>query len=301
MIRTAGTLLVLASLACVGSAQTIDQSKLRDAIKLPLLPVEFDFHFSSRNADDDPKASMAALQKSLRGSASDAPIYMKMGDLYSADPANDVQQAQAAYRKAIPLFRKQIERQPRDGWAMSQLGTDLWEVGQNTEAEKLLRESVLVAPNDWRVWAELGKFVQKHALAPIGMGKRKPANFSAQDIAVLQRQLEAALSKTARPNLIAQMQKDIFEAHGYFDRAVSLNPGSPEPYEVRAGFFWPSQMIAQSIIDTEQGKQPDELRLLPIEMLNDMWAAADLVPGDPPRQGVAAYFEIMRLGDTKEL
>ena len=300
MTRTVGTILLLASLACAGSAQTIDQSKLRDAIKLPQLAIEFDIHFSSRNASDDPNASMTTLQQSLRGSASDAPIYMKIGDLYNSDPLNDVPRAKAAYRRAIPLFRKQIERQPRDGWAMSQLGTGLWESDENAEAEKLLRKAVLIAPNDWRVWAELGKFVQKQSLAALGIGKLKPVDFSEEGIAVLRRELEAALSTTARPDRIAQMQKNILEAQGNFDRAVSLNPNSPEPYEVRAGSFWPSQMILQSVIDTAQGKKSDASQGLPIEMLNDMWKAADLVPGDPSRQGMAAYFDIMRLAASAE-
>jgi tetratricopeptide (TPR) repeat protein len=298
MIRPTMVIAVLFSLSRTGAAQSIDQAKLREAIKLPEMSVEFNFKFNARNDDasQDPNAQIAAMQKTLRGDPSDAEIYIKIGNIYNAEPVNDQKQAAVVYKKAIPLFRKQLEKEPKNAWVMAQLGTGLADLGQDEAAEKMLQEAVRLAPKDWRIWVELGRYQQQRALSPLGLGKAYPADVNeiTNDAAVVTQRLQAIQSQNAPPEQIAQMQKDVNEAQADFDRAVSLNPGAPEPYEARAAFYIGARIFTQSLIDTAQGKKPDDSLPLLGKMVADLWKAADVAPNDPARQWMAALMEITR-------
>lgn len=293
MFRSIAAAALLISLARAGTAQAIDQAKLREAIKMPALSVSFPFEVnlhSDFGDRQDPAVQIAALQKALRGDPSDAAIYVKIGNIYRAKPLKDDKQAQAAYRKAIPLFRRQLEKQPRNGGAMAQLGRSLFDAAQYAEAEKVLRESVLVAPKDWHTWAELGQFVQNHSL--ILFGKNSLAGADIEDIAAAQQGLEQAL-----PEQIALLRKADTEAHADFDRAVALNPESPEPYEDRAGFFIGHILIVKMGRSTP-GETSDAAGTILPETRNDLWKAAGLVPDDPARQASAAVCEMLHLLET---
>jgi tetratricopeptide (TPR) repeat protein len=286
--------ILLVWLARAGAAQSIDQTKLREAIKLPEISVTFQFQFHLRDESGDPNDStvqIAALQKTLRSDPSDAAVYVKIGDLYSTPPLNNDSQGDVAYRKAIPLFRKQLEKQPQNGRIKAQLGSALYETNQYVEAEKVLREAVRLAPHEWRPWADLGACIQHQALL-LASGSSKTVPFPIGDFTAIRQALEPLLEK-ATPEQIAMLQKRSVEAHADFDRAVALNPGSPEPYADRSDFFWLDQTITQNVIKIRQGRTSDTT-LFPPEALDDLWKAAGVAPDAPVRQGLSATFEIER-------
>lgn len=291
------TMMVLSMLlARAGSAQTIDQTKLRSTIRLPEVYINYQFKLSVRNEGaSSPNERIADLKKTLRGAASDAPIYLKIGDIYNSEPLNDSKSAQAAYAKGVALFRGQLRRQPANGWVMAQLGTGLSDIKQNQEAEKLLRKSVQVAPKDWRAWVELGKFIQNRNLFPFG---GKQFHFDTTDVAALRQKVEAFVNKDALPRRIAQMQKASAEARADFDRAVQLNPNVPETYEARGSFRWIDETIVGNIVKSLQNKTPGAAVGMPAGALDDAWKAADLAPDDPVRQGFAVICEFLQIAAT---
>jgi tetratricopeptide (TPR) repeat protein len=295
MNRTLIATLAAIALARTGAAQSADHAKLREAVKLPQMSINFQFHADLGRGfglHDDPTVRIAALRKTLHGDSSDADIYNRIGELYNTHALNANKQAQEAFAKAIPLYRKQLETQPRNGWILAQLGSDLFQVHEYAEAEKMLREAVRVAPQDWRTWAELGTFVQNNAVR-IFVGNGKTLNFSANGAADLQQKLDPILNKKLSSEQIALLQQATEEAHTDFDRAVALKPDAPEPYERRSSFFFIDTTTTQNIVKIAKGEKPDYTGFLSSRALDDIWKAASLAPDDMTVQVSAATFEML--------
>jgi tetratricopeptide (TPR) repeat protein len=209
------------------AADEIDKDKLRQAVRLPSVSVQFGVWFNSgdgmilNGAEIDVADDIAAVEKSLKGDASDGPRLLNLVELYAK--VKDKKKAEAAREKALALYREQVKARPDDGKLLGELGMALYLKDDNDEAEQTLRRALELAPKDWYPRVALGRLLTERALEAL-VGK-------VDNLADL-----AELIRTRKPSaeIRAKSQEQMDEAMKCFNEAVKLAPEEPETLARRA-------------------------------------------------------------------
>lgn len=204
--------------------------KLRKAASLPRITVLIGFGVNSRGkflaspvVVPEP-AQLTAREKELTGDATDAERYVSLADLYFRSNQSD--KGKEARRKAVPLFRKQLEQHPGDTAIQLRLADTLDVIERSEEAESLVRRLVKDHPSEWHAWLVLGRILDGKSAREIK--GRKPLNSASPE--ALLKSMRAA---KPTPEQIAAAKQYRDEAVACFDRAVSLAPGESQVYTQR--------------------------------------------------------------------
>ncbi|MHB8520552.1 MAG: tetratricopeptide repeat protein [Limisphaerales bacterium] len=169
-------LLVAATVSGLAATpKTIDPAKLRRLVELPEVNVSFgvgyydtrfvSFHGCTRSGNSESpgqaQTDIAALRRQLKGDATDAARYSRLGDLYS--DADDSTNSDRAYRQAVELYRPQANEQPTNARLLVDFGQALSDGNQDAESEQVFRQAVRVAPDQWKCWTGLGGALERQA------------------------------------------------------------------------------------------------------------------------------------------
>jgi tetratricopeptide (TPR) repeat protein len=276
-------LVLVATIASRVAAQQVDKEKLRKLARFPSMSFEFRLNFVAHSefaaAEQKPKTEeIAALQKEMKGDASDAERYQRLGELYLR--LEDSVRAQESFVKAADLYRRQVESKPNDGRLLTQFGNALWFAGKGEEAETALRQAVKVAPQERQGWESLGQVLQSKAtllLVSRSEGFNFTFGFPSEDYGKL---LAQSLKDKPSPEQIAQAQKLIDESSDCYDKAVAAAPQDPLAYMNR-GAFRTTRGIVQSMIRALRGERvnPSDV-IYPPDAVADLREAARLSPDD---------------------
>ena len=302
------TLLLATAATCLGATPaTINPATLRRLVVLPAVDVTVGFTFSDRGfalmsfgspAPENFPSEITALRQQMRGDASDAERYVRLGELY--DDADDETNGCRAYAQAVELYRPQADAQPANGPLLTQFGTALWLAEQDArvssaDAEQLLRKAVTVAPRDWECWAGLGDFLE---------GQAGKALWSAAPDVAFHFQTADDYQKFANtllqhPPPAAQMQR--FEqcsqdALQCFARAVACAPADPAVYRRRMDFDYWRAFYATLVKALHDHSNPG-LWLFPGGIFSPEWLAdlkqvARLSPTNYQAIGLASLMEL---------
>jgi tetratricopeptide (TPR) repeat protein len=247
------TIFALMLVTLSGSVQAQpDKQKLREAIKLPSMTFAFGVGFSAIPGqtawaeESDPQAEIAALRKALKGNASDAERWQALGSLYERREEKSL--SQAAFARAVSLYRQRVKAQPRQVPLLIAFGKTLQKASQQEEAERVFRQATQAAPKDWRPWVALGDVLGDRALSTLFGRKTNLSDMThmwpvlMMGVALQKRdkaeppppEVMAQMSKLIKRENIARTQKFLAGARSCYDRAVTVVPGLAEPYLERA-------------------------------------------------------------------
>jgi hypothetical protein len=145
-------------------AMKVDTARLRALAYLPEGTVAFRFGEITPPCLDErppdprqPAEKIAALEKDLKGDASDAERYLELSELYEDD-----ERAEHALSKARELFKQKIQVEATNGWLHCLYAVTLWTTP--ALAEPIARKAVELAPGDYRCWESLSVvFVRAHS------------------------------------------------------------------------------------------------------------------------------------------
>jgi tetratricopeptide (TPR) repeat protein len=306
MKRVTRVLLIALAVAHQASAQTVDKDKLRQLVEVPTVNLTFGFgYFSdkgfsrfanvsaygvealsscSNDQGTDVATRVAATLKLLKGNASDADVWRRLGSLYTE--AYDSAHAGQAYTNALNLCRQQAKSSPADGAVLARYGRALMNVGQRDQAETVLRQAVKVAPTNWNAWAGLGACLSARATTAL-LGPQADAlngDFVAQ-VTTLAAQNQPSLDQ------IGAAKRLLSEASDCYDQAVAVAPNEPEAHIQR----WLFRAFTRNAL--ERGAiagQADWFRATCApEVIPDLWQTARLLPDNPDVLSLAAGWEIM--------
>jgi tetratricopeptide (TPR) repeat protein len=277
MMRTGLTVLVtLVLLAPAVCAQGPNKGKLRELARLPAVTIKagivehLDQFFLRERPHHDVPAEITKLEKEMRGDACDAERYEKLGDLYTE--ANDTARAEAAYDKAVVLYRKQAADRPQDGRVLFHLANNLPN-DRLDEGEALLRRAVALAPGDWECWQALEGFLKERAIAVLGVQKLAKG----EKFAFGQLVARAAQGKIARAD--AQRADGLFrEACHCADEAVLAAPKDARVYMYRGGFRFVFRQVELAIALAMGDADAARAALLTPAVLDDLHTALKLDP-----------------------
>lgn len=210
------------------------RDKLRKALSLPCISADIlysvngrgDFESSADLSPDPDK--IAAIEKELKGDATDAELYCRLATLYNLGE-DQLAKSKEAGLKAAALFRKQLEHHPDDITIRLRLADVLNQIDKKEDAEALVRRVVKDHPNDWRAYLVLGKILDGKSRGEI-LG-HKPFRCSGP-----QALLQGIRAAQPTPGRIAAAQQYQREAVACFDRAVHLAPEEAEVYRRRGAF-----------------------------------------------------------------
>lgn len=241
------------------------ESRLREAIRMPMVNLELNFGFNSRQGLEawdpviDPAAEIARLEKAMVQSDADAERWLKIARLRGE--LNDEAGARAAHDRGMALLRERLKARPDDARAMAALGEAL--PTDEAEAERLLRGAVSRAPRDWQCHLSLARWLSARWM----ISTRMPAEAGEENRPIPDRATLEALDREARE---------------HFDEAVDLAPKEVEPLLQRALHRW---MTASSASRPDgpgdAGKEPQSARqLMSTVVLPDVRAAERTSPDD---------------------
>lgn len=283
-------LVLVATIASRVAAQQVDKEKLRKLAKLPTVENQWGFGFTLTGGfttfweSPDVSAEITALRKSTKNNVTDAERYYRLGELYNQ--MDDDVRAQSAFAKSVELYRKLLKSQPSKGELLAQFGKTLSAAEKKDEAETVLRKAVKVAPQEWRCWVALGKFLQEKSEAALWgfkSTKEKP-NFEKVYAHLLQMQRS--------PESTTPAQALLDEARNCFDKAVAIAPNNPQTYTER-GKFRIGHGFVQMFIHALHDEQDDARKaMFPPEALPDFQRAAELNPNDHRAITIAAVYEL---------
>jgi tetratricopeptide (TPR) repeat protein len=286
------TLLVFVCAALPTAAQEVDQAKLRKAARLPKISLLGGVGFNSDTGffllgeTRDVRPKIAALQKTLKGDATDAATYYRLGDLY--DEAKEEKKAKDAYEQAVRLYRQRLKDDPDNGRLLAEFGAALLAVENDEEGETVLRKAARKAPGEATAWLELGRHLESRALYTLigdPSGKGKHLGLAALLAIVLKGKLAAQFETRAAPIEA--------EARTCFDRAVAAAPKNPRCYVDRACFHTRFGMM-HAAFRASRGEDENLARAMySEETLADLEQVAELSPDDYRAQGVVALYAVM--------
>ncbi len=223
-----------------------DDAKLRDAVRFPLISTTTGIRFCTQEGivlPQDPselKAEVAALNKRLRGNATDAPLHIKLADLYGK--ISDTARADKASERGVDLYRQQINEEPKNAILLTELALALPNA-KGDEAELLLRRAKNIRPHCWQVHVAAGRFITTRTMGLVIAGKSDAAEFG---------------------NLIAQNKVPadtlVLVADGFrraeveFAEAVRLAPAEPEA-RLHRGIFYLLKGFYQAGSEASQGRE----------------------------------------------
>ncbi len=260
---------------------------LRHLAHLPIVSMTFGYGVSGRgefvnlaDAGSRPE-KIAKIEKELKGDATDAERYRCLGRLYGE--ARQSAKSKEAFSKAEKLFRQQYGQHPKDNALRLRLADTLEELKQYEEAETLLRRAVKEAPEDWRRWVELAKFLDWRADRTI----KKETSSSPGDGA------EAPKSKQATqqtPEQIRASKQDLREAATCYKRAIALAPREPEIYRQRGAARY-RRSCSKDNPNFDKGMIADVTGFFEAEALADFRRAVNLSPDAYEGIGMVEFME----------
>jgi tetratricopeptide (TPR) repeat protein len=282
------------ALGLLAAGQPIDKEKVRRSIALPGTTILYTGggnvstvgRIRPIDADADLPERIAQAEKGLRGDPGDAARYSFLSDLYYQGQMRD--KGAAALKKAVALYRPQVEAHPLDGLLLTRYADCLDCRDETTwaEMEPLFRLAACLSPGEWECWVNLGAhLVQKgeNLLAGgLSLGAFLP-------MLLEQRAREGKIT----PETARQAEESFAEALLCLDRAVAAAPGEPTAYLARAGFHINQALMALM----RKHLRGDALGERPFDTLTDcckdLWRAAALAPNDEQVLGVALWYELM--------
>jgi hypothetical protein len=99
--------------------------------------------FQKANDLKDAVKRITALEKEMKGDATDAERFMALGELYDDDA-----RCEHAWTQARELFKRRLQVEPDNGWLHAQYSLAICQNAAEAEAEA--RMAVRLAPKDWR-------------------------------------------------------------------------------------------------------------------------------------------------------
>lgn len=281
---------LFALLVAASDAGAVDKVELRRAMHLPKISIIVAYGVSPRgnfsNFSETPPqpAKIAEIEKELKGDATDAERYGRLAKLYyrAKQPAKGKQ----AYRKAVSLFRKQLEQHPDDPACRLRLADALEYVEEMEEAETLVRGVVKECPDNWRAWLALGEILDSKCWRVIAGGKPfHPAGPEAL--------LKLMRTVQTTPEQIASSRRHRREAVACFDRAVTLAPRESQVYRLRGAFGFLYGYLDCGL-RLYQGEKFDFVEsILGREAIPDLRKAVDLDRQEYMGLGMIAMMEAM--------
>src|SRR5437879_13772860 len=221
------SVLLLTALTAAGATPDVGKEKLRKLTKLPSITLETGWKcYRERGFIIEPTkaqkaAAIAEARKALQGDNSDAGRFFHLGQLCREN--KEEASAGAAFTQAIELYRQRVESQPGDGLSLAELGKALAAAGQFEESQSVLRESIRLAPKEWKCWAALGQSLDEASVAALS-GQTGVNNDSAELLAA---RIPRGNSSSDQLN---KLQKLLGEAANCFDQAVAAAPEEAGPY-----------------------------------------------------------------------
>ena len=213
----------------------------------------------------EPDAELDDVRAALRGSASDAARYLRIGELYAG--IGDKPQASAAFAKAADLYKGQVQRSPHSAALKTEYGRALAGAGQADEAQAQLRQAVRLDPARWQAWAALGRVLGDKAR------QCKPASGASPDVK------PTSAASAVLPPMDARTQALWKQALACLDKAVALALRQPLMYALR-GCYTGRYAVARH--DASIHNQ--------LAGLSDYMQAARLSRRDPYLISLAAWF-----------
>jgi tetratricopeptide (TPR) repeat protein len=233
----------------------VDAAKIRKAIHLPRegyqLRAESDGEGHIRLADprSTPAREIEQLRRQLTGGPDDAKRYEELNGLF--EKLKKDEEAKECSKKALDLRRKVCHEKPTDALARKDYGYALLLNGDLVGAENEVRRAVELGPNDWSCWTELGFVLLEKAdkelyqeLDRFGNdlrwemtsdGKSCQVFFGPNSTVHSVEELFRALDeKPVSDQRIVRAERLLSEASSCYERAVSLAPREPGPYEARS-------------------------------------------------------------------
>jgi len=247
--------LMLLSFFVRAEAQETDAERVRKALRLPVISSEF--ALDSEKIDDEVALFIESkgydrqireLRSRLATKDSDPNLWAQIGLLHFRN--NNPQQAKAAYAKVETLVRAKLKTGDKlpsveKAKQMALLGTALDKLDKKTEAGKLLRDAVKLAPKEWSVWRDLGKYLASQFIVTLYDESQRQS-------------MMQGLPPVASPERSERTLKLTTEATECFDRAVALAPQRSEPYVNRFSHRVSIAMarhFAQLTLPSEAGEQ----------------------------------------------
>ena len=176
-------------------------------------------------------AELGKVTKALRGNASDAARYRRIGELYAG--AGDKMRAAQAFARSADLYRRQVKHAPQNAALRTAYGQALAGAMRWDEAQAQLAQAVRLAPHDWQAWTMQGRVLGDRARlrklpSPATKGKGALAASAAAD---------AKLPPDADTSALWK------QAFGCLERAIALAPQQPLPYVLR-GYYTGQRALA---------------------------------------------------------
>ncbi|HEY3282759.1 MAG TPA: tetratricopeptide repeat protein [Armatimonadota bacterium] len=226
-----------------------------------------------------PDAQAQALKR-----PEDASAQLHVAQLHRA--AGDVEEAGVCFQRAITLARQELQRHPEDPKTRLALAQALTGIGQQEEAEGLLRRLTKENPKQWEPWCTLGQVLSSRAL-----GLLKPA-MTTQGRGPTSGQPSEEAAAAARE--AAALNRQAMEC---LDRAVSLAPDRPEPYLERTASGHLGATFIKAFA-TGGAKLTSDMapELLPEAAVADLRRAAELSRSSAWLLGALLALEAMRSG-----
>ncbi len=234
-MRAALLSLSLLTLLAPSAAAQVDKEALRKAAQLPTVSVTFNFGIDPVRGwvvgfgKPDASADIKAVRAQMKGDASDAERYFRLGTLLS-----EKKDWTAALTTAKQLYRQRLAMKPDDGYLLCRLGMTLWELDENKEAEELVRQAVQKAPGDWRSWSALGDLLdgKSYDALPYKNGSRLSVKGLGIEAMVATTDLFDGPPSTAQLELARKLRRE--DAHLFRQGRWALAPREPQPYLDRA-------------------------------------------------------------------
>lgn len=290
---------LLAVFTVTSGARAVDRVKLRRAVRLPTIfatvggfsmnhdaDAEFtidDDEFTTQNKKKSRPEQIHVIENELKSDSTDAIRYCRLAPLY--DDTNQPEKAAEARRKAVSLFRKQVEERPNDNSARLVLADVLTYRGELKEAETLFRKAVEECPIDHASWLGLGWFLNSRSFAALTGGKWLPENEP-------NRLLQAIQAAAPKAEQFAQSRRDRDEARACLDRAVALAPRDPGAYR-KSGRLRFYQASLDAAVRMYHGEKVDLAAVLfPANACQDWRRSLELAPDQYAGVGMVVMMEV---------
>ena len=279
--------LVLSAAAPEGASE-----RLRKLLKMPPISLEAGVSLNSEEGfailQEKPDVTKEAskLRKEMKGDSSDAERYGKLGDLYQK--AGDAARAAQYYNKSVAQYRQQVNSKPDDAELLANFGKALFTVGQNSEAESVLRRAVRLNPSCALCWQSLGHFLRAEAKRAL-----LPENASRSALSP-ERLLYEIASNKPRAEQVARSRKLTAEASSCFNHAVAIATNCADAY-LQRGLHKSFDGYLQNIFAYVQGDKTDVTDVMKgmfsADCLPDLQTAARLSSSEYRTVAMAAFFE----------
>ncbi len=289
-------LLLVVAVGARAVTPEVGKERLRQLIKLPTISFRPDWTFDPESGfalgsgEEDNRTAIQNLRSELKYDDTDAEREQQLAELYAA--TGETTNSRNSWNWAYRYYRKRMEAQPDSGALLAGLGTSLYAIGQETEAESVLRRAVHAAPDDWHCRVALGRFLDNRVRQVI-----------VDRLAPNPRLKTNGHEDRPTGDDAARAQNWLAEADDCFDKAVALASKESEPYFRRAMHRCLKTVVLNQIKFAGGTADPD-LDLFDgcfsAANVGDLQEASRLAPRDYRRAAGTALFEIYSVTEKKE-